>query len=156
LSRESSTAAPATTEAAAATLSETRQGATVTETQTQTESRVVTAAPPVTTPATTAPASESTGTPGWVWALVGLGIALAIGAVVSLLRRGSAGSVPPSERHVRMAAAVSSWTSQGWSLVSESDDSAMLARDGERIRVWVDARGNVSSSALAKTQGSSS
>src|SRR5436190_24207276 len=51
LSRESSTAAPATTEAAAATLSQTHPGATVTETQTQTESRGVTAAPPVTTPA---------------------------------------------------------------------------------------------------------
>jgi hypothetical protein len=97
----------------------------------------------VSTPATTSSSSSSGGTPAWVWVLLGsLGVALVI-LLFLLARRGGSG-VSPDERRRRLDGAVASWATQGWALESQSTDSAVLRRGGERLIVSVDPSGQVS------------
>jgi hypothetical protein len=84
---------------------------------------------------------------------LGVGIVLVIGVAVWLARRSRDGGVSPAERRRRLVAAVETWTAQGWKLTSEDDDSAVLARDGDRVLVTVDASGRISSAALKASDG---
>lgn len=94
-------------------------------------------------PATTgAGESSSSGTPVWVWVLLGiLAVALAV-AIFFLARRGG-GTVPADERRRRLDMAVASWMGQGWAVESQTGESAVLQRAGERMMVSVDSAGQV-------------
>jgi hypothetical protein len=87
--------------------------------------------------------SSSSETPAWVWVLLGI---LAVGLVVLIVllaRRGGHHGPSADERRERLDAAVASWTAQGWALESQTGDSAVLQRHGERMVVNVDAAGQV-------------
>jgi hypothetical protein len=130
-----------------ATTVETTTEQVTTATVEQTTVREVTR-PAATTPATTAEGSDGGGTPTWVWVLVGvLAAATVVLAAVLLTRRGS--GVSAEERSRRLDAAVRSWAAQGYALESQSADSAVVRRGGERVRISVDATGGVASEALA-------
>ena len=149
-----------TVEAAPPLTTQTRVAATVTETKpvvaatttTLTETRptltvntsttVVTVAP---TPATTT-ATEETGknTPTWVWIVVLLFAGTVIGLIVALIRRHPS-ELPPQERRRVLGGAVASWTGAGWMIESQSDNSAILVRNGERMQIVVDGAGHVTS-----------
>ncbi len=108
---------------------------------------VTTAGTPTTTPTTTSTGSESNGTPTWVWVLVALLGAAAIGLLVALLtRRG--GAIPDTERRLRLQGAIESWTTQGWALVSQTGDTAVLQRGSEQMTVSVDPAGQISTRPL--------
>ena len=83
----------------------------------------------------------------WVWALV---VLAAVAAIVgwSARRRGSGVELPAEERNQRIFTAVTMRTTQGWSIESETDDAAVMSRDGDRVLVAVDAQGRVTSGAL--------
>jgi hypothetical protein len=88
-------------------------------------------------------------TASWVWAVV----ALAAGAVVAMVRsiayrRATGVELPVEERNQRIFTAVTMRTTQGWLVESETDDAAVMSRDGDRVRVAVDARGRVTSGPL--------
>src|SRR5262245_47670114 len=94
---------------------------------------------------TTSASSSSDETPAWVWVLLGI-LAVGLVALIVLLARrggGSGGAVPVGERDRRLDTAVRSWTAQGWALESQSADSAVLLRGGERLLVSVDQAGRV-------------
>jgi hypothetical protein len=128
-----------------ATVTQTRPAVTVSQATT-----VVAVTPPAqTTPQTTAEVAtnEADSTPAWVWVLVAVGAGLAIALVVWLLRRRSTDR-STAERQRVLAGAVASWTAQGWAIESETEISAVLRRNGERLAVSVDADGRVSSRPL--------
>ena len=52
--------------------------------------------------------------------------------------------VSPNERRRRLDGAVASWAAQGWALESQSTDTAVLQRSGERMIVGVDSAGHIS------------
>jgi hypothetical protein len=94
-------------------------------------------------PAATTTSSSSTGdTPAWVWVLLGV-LAVALVILIVLLARRPGSGVAPAERRRRLDGAVASWTTQGWALESQSGDSAVLQRGGERMIVSVDQAGQV-------------
>lgn len=96
-----------------------------------------------TLPTTTADASSDDGTPVWVWVLLAiLAVALAA-AIVALARRGGHHPLSPEERGRRLDNAVSTWAAQGWAVESQTLDSAVLRRAGERMIVAVDASGQI-------------
>ena len=100
-----------------------------------------------TLPTTTESASGSdSGTPAWVWVLLGI---LAVGIVVFavLLTRRSPG-VSRDERRRRLDAAVASWIAQGWAIESQDADSAVLRRVEDLVLVQVDAAGHVTARPL--------
>jgi hypothetical protein len=100
-----------------------------------------------TTPTTTSTASASGGTPTWVWVLLAALAAAVIGLIVYLLtHRGAA--FPDSERRRLLDGAIQSWTTQGWALLSETNDSAMLQRGNERMTISVDAAGQINTRAM--------
>jgi cytoskeletal protein RodZ len=119
------------------TLTETRPSLTV-----NTSTTVVTVAPP---PATTT-ASEETGknTPTWVWIVVLAFAGTVIGLIVALIRRHPS-ELPPQERRRILDGAVASWTGAGWMIESQSDNTAILVRGGERTQIVVDGAGHVTS-----------
>jgi hypothetical protein len=91
---------------------------------------------------TTAAESSSSSTPGWVWVLVGvLAVGLIVAGVLLLAHRG--GSMSATDRRHRLDGAVHSWLSQGWAVESQTSDSAVLVRDGERMILTVDASGGI-------------
>jgi hypothetical protein len=138
---ETTTESPTVTEQATIT-----QATTVERTTTR---RVVV---PATTASTTTGACSESSTPTWVWVLLGV---LAIGLVVAIFllasRRGggAAPEGPTPELRRRLDAAVGSWLGQGWAIESQSADSAVLRREGERMLVSVDAAGQVTTRPLA-------
>ena len=78
-----------------------------------------------------------------MWVLLGiLAVALVVTIVLLATRKGSS-SVAPEERRRRLEGAVASWTTQGWAVESQSGDSAILQRAGERMNVSVDSSGQV-------------
>jgi hypothetical protein len=92
---------------------------------------------------TTTDASSGDGTPVWVWALLAiLGVALAA-TIVVLARRNGHRPLSPEERGRRLDNAVSTWAAQGWAVESQTLDSAVLRRAGERMIVAVDASGQI-------------
>src|SRR5262245_53919374 len=96
---------------------------------------------------TTSPSESGNETPAWVWVLLGI-LAVGLVALIVLLARrggggGGGGAVPVEERGRRLDTAVRSWTGQGWALESQSADSAVLLRGGERLLVSVDQAGRV-------------
>jgi hypothetical protein len=112
---------------------------------TVTQVATVTAPPPVTATVAPAPASSGDLSP-WVWVVLGGGAVVVIILLVRLFRRRPDLSVDERER--RLFAAVSGWTTRGWTIDQQSADSAMLSRDGEHVRLTVDGRGDVASSRL--------
>jgi hypothetical protein len=94
---------------------------------------------------TTSASSSGDETPAWVWVLLGILAVGLVALIVLLARRGDGGgTVPLEERGRRLDTAVRSWTAQGWALESQSADSAVLLRGGERLLVSVDQSGRVS------------
>jgi hypothetical protein len=93
---------------------------------------------------TTTGSSSESSTPAWVWVLLGvLAVALVIVIVLLARRPSGGGGIPPAERRRRLDSAVASWTTQGWALESQTADSAVLQRGGERMLVSVDPAGQV-------------
>ncbi len=102
-------------------------------------------------PSTTTTTSSSSGeTPAWVWVLLAI-LAVGLIIVIALLaRRGGGDSgVSAAERRGRLDVAVAGWTAQGWALESQSADSAVLQRAGDRMIVSVDGAGRVSTQPYA-------
>jgi len=128
----------------------TQPGTTVsrTETSQQTETVQQTVVAPAVAPPTTTAMTDSSGTPTWVWVLVALGGAGLIGLIVWLARRGGSRELPVEERRRLVSAAVASWVGQGWAIESQTDASAVLQRDGQRVVVSVDSSGHVTSGPL--------
>src|SRR4051794_37373260 len=98
-------------------------------------------------PATTTSSSSSSDgdTPDWVWVLLAI-LAVGLVAAISLLasRHGGDATASPDERRRRLDGAVASWAAQGWALESQSADTALLQRAGERMIVGVDSAGHIS------------
>ena len=96
-----------------------------------------------TVPTTTAAESSEDGTPVWVW------VTLAILADRSRGGDRAAGaprrppSLSPEERGRRLDHAVGTWAAQGWAVETQTLDSAVLQRAGERMIVAVDAFGQI-------------
>jgi hypothetical protein len=123
---------------------------TVHETTTAPATTVVTTetvAPTTATPTTTAEASTSGGTPTWVWVLVAVLGAAVIGLLVWLLASHRA-AIPESERRQRLRGAIDSWTTQGWAVLSQTGDQAVLQRGNERMSIAVDAAGQINTRSL--------
>jgi hypothetical protein len=124
---------------------------TVQQTTTAPATTVVTTAtvPPTTTePTTTSTEHTSSGTPTWVWILLALLGAALIGLLIYVFTRGGSAAMPESERRLRLQGAIDSWTTQGWALVSESADTAVLQRGNERMTVTVDPTGHINTRAM--------
>jgi cytoskeletal protein RodZ len=163
LADRTTTTSSGTVEASPTLPAQTRVAATVTETQSVTETRpvitattttltetnpsltvntsttVVTVAPPTTTTAET-----GKDTPGWVWVVILLFAGTVIGLIVALIRRHPS-ELPLAQRRRILDGAVASWTGGGWMIESQSDESAVLVRDGERTVIAVDGAGHVTS-----------
>jgi hypothetical protein len=136
-----------------ATVTQTRPTVTVSPTTT-----ALTVTSPEQTTQTTAAViatTESAGTPAWVWVLVAVGGGLLIALLVWLLRRGSTDR-SDAERRRDVAAAVAGWTAQGWAIESETESSAVLRRNRERVVVSVDPEGRISSTPLETPSGPAS
>jgi len=97
---------------------------------------------------TTSDSGSSGDTEPWVWVLLGI-LAVALIVLAVLLARRPGSGVPPAERRRRLDGAVASWTAQGWALESQSADSAVLHRPGERMLVSVDPAGQLATRPLA-------
>ena len=92
---------------------------------------------------TTAEESSDEGTPVWVWVLLAI-LAVGLAAAIALLaHRGGHGSLSPEERGRRLDNAVGTWAAQGWAVETQTLDSAVLQRAGERMIVVVDASGQI-------------
>jgi len=99
--------------------------------------------PAATTTSSTDSSSDSS-TPAWVWVLLAiLAVALVVAIALLASRRGGGSGVSPKERGRRLDGAVASWAAQGWALESQSADTAVLQRSGERLIVGVDTAGQV-------------
>lgn len=126
----------------AATVTETHSSATLSQTTTVV---TVSGAAPQTTSVTTA--TEASGTPAWFWVLVAAGGALLI-ALLVWLRRRSSRDRRLAERQRLVDATVAGWAAQGWAIETQSESSAVMRHDGERILVTVDPDGRVNSRSL--------
>jgi hypothetical protein len=123
-----------------------------TETVTTTTPIITTSSTSVTltTPPTT---STDSGVSGWVYALIGAAVVALIAAVAWLIRRGRrsppATAVPVQtpkslgERQAILLAEVERRLQSGWTVVSQTADTAMLERSGEITRVTVDEYGTL-------------
>lgn len=119
---------------------------TVQETTTAPATTVVTTAtvaPPTTAPTTTSTESSASNTPTWVWVLLALLGAAAIGLLIYVLTHRGPAAIPESERRMRLQGAIDTWAAQGWALISESADTAVLQRGNERMAVTVDPMGHI-------------
>ncbi len=128
-------------------------------------STVTTTTPPVTTtttsPGTTvlglAPGTPSTeptetdsGASGWVYALIGAVIVALIAGMIWLFRRGKSSPAVPvatpkslPERQAILLAEVEQRLRSGWTVVSQTADTATLERSGQVTRVTVDEYGTL-------------
>jgi hypothetical protein len=100
-----------------------------------------------TTTTTSSSESNDSGTPAWVWALLGI---LAIGLVVlivALARRGK-GGLSADERRRQLGSAVGSWTAQGWAIQSETADSAVLRHGNDSMLISIDPAGHISTTPM--------
>jgi hypothetical protein len=70
-------------------------------------------------------------------------VAAVVGLAVALFTRRGPAALPEPERRRRLQTAIDSWTGQGWALVNETADTAILQRAGERMSVSVDQAGEV-------------
>jgi hypothetical protein len=122
------------------TVQQTTTAPATTVTSTETQTVVTTTTPPVTT---SGEATSTTGTPTWVWVLLALLGAAVIGLAVVLFSRRGAG-IPDMERRQRLQGAVAGWTAQGWALLNQTADTALLQRGDERMAVSVDQAGQIS------------
>jgi hypothetical protein len=120
-------------------------------------------APPATTltgaaigsTADTGGTGSDSGISGWVYALVGAAVVALIAGVAWLIRRGrkpppaAAAAVPVptpkslAERQAILLADVERRLQSGWTVVSQTADTAMLERSGEITRVTVDEYGTL-------------
>jgi hypothetical protein len=147
-------AATSTQTPTVATVTQTHPAVTVTETQpsatvshTATAAVTVSSATSQTTAAATA--TESGDTPAWVWVLVAAGGGLLLALLVWLLRRRGAPDRRLAERQRLISATVAGWTAQGWAIENQTDSTAVMRHDGQRILVTVEADGRVTSHPLA-------
>jgi hypothetical protein len=111
----------------------TTAGSTQTLQQTVTRTAVTTSVP--------AAETSSSGLPLWAWIAIAVGAACLVVLLVWLVRRPRKLGVEERRRLVVSAAA--SWIAQGWAIEQQSDDSAVLHRDGQRLLLRVDARGRI-------------
>jgi hypothetical protein len=131
----------------------------VTETSTQTQTEVA----PVTTtveqtttqriivpaPTTTDEATAEGEGNGWIWVLLGIaGVALVLVICLAVSRGHESTGVSPAERRRRLDGTVATWGGQGWALMSQTGDSAVLQRGGEQLLITVDEVGHVSTRPL--------
>jgi len=145
-------AATSTQTPTVATVTQTNPAVTVTETQpSATVSHTATAAVTVSsaTSQTTTAATESGDTPAWVWVLVAVGGGLLLALLVWLLRRKGAPDRRLAERQRLISASVAGWTAQGWAIETQTESTAVMRQDGQRILVTVEADGRVTSRPLA-------
>jgi ABC-type transport system substrate-binding protein len=106
---------------------------------------------PTTSAQTTALAeSSSSKTPNWVWVVIALLGAAAIGLLIALLTRRGGGAMSEADRQHRLQGAIESWTAQGWALLSETADTAVLHRGNEQMTVSVDADGRINTRPLTR------
>jgi hypothetical protein len=145
---------PTTTREAVVTRTETQPAQTQTIQQTQTVQQTHTVQQTVTqTPAVTSAAvtvtetGSSSGTPGWVWLLVGLGV-VGLAALVVRLIRGGGAHASPEERQRAVMMGIQSWVAQGWAIENQTESAAVLRRDGERIVLNFDPEGRMTSAPL--------
>jgi hypothetical protein len=140
-------AADTTTETTTTTLEQTTTEPTTvvtTATLEQTTTRRVTVP---TTGTTTAETKSASTTPTWVWVVLAVLAAAAIGLLIAFLtRRG--GGVPPLERRRRLDGAIGSWVAQGWAVESQTGDAAVLRRGAEAMVVSVDDAGRIATQPL--------
>jgi hypothetical protein len=108
-----------------------------------TETVAPTTAPTTTEPTTTSTQESGSSTPTWVWIVLGLLAAAVVGLIVALATRRGPAELPEPERRRRLQSAVESWTAQGWALVSQSTDTAVLQRGREQMTVSVDPAGQI-------------
>jgi len=138
----------------------TTTGTTPPITTSSTSVTLTTTTPPATTltgaaigsTADTGTGSDS-GVSGWVYALIGATVVALIAAVVWLIHRGRkpppAPAVPVptpkplAERQAILLAEVERRLQSGWTVVSQTADTAMLERSGEITRVTVDEYGTL-------------
>ena len=81
-----------------------------------------------------------------------LAIAVGIGAlvvIVRLLRDRDNNDVPTEVRQQQLFTAVTTWTTQGWTVESDNNESALLSNGADKMLVAVDDRGRVT----ARTHG---
>jgi len=124
-----------------ATVTETRPGVTITSSET---------VGVTVTPAAQATSSE---TSGWIWVIIAAVGAAVIALIVWFLGRRRRAEVSLEERSRSLGTTIASWTSQGWVIENQSEDSAVLGRDGERVVITVTSAGRVTSGALGSTGG---
>lgn len=128
---------------------------TVEQTTTEPATTVVTTstvAPTTSAQTTTSAASSSTKTPTWVWIVIALLAAAAIGLLVALLAHRGGGAMSEADRQHRLQGAIESWTAQGWALLSETADTAVLHRGNEQMALSVDAEGRINTRPLSRQQ----
>jgi hypothetical protein len=97
--------------------------------------------------------TTSSETSGWVWVIIAAVGAAVIALMVWLLGRRRRAEVSLEERSRSLGTTIASWTSQGWVIENQSEDSAVLGRDGERVVITVTSDGRVTSGALGSTSG---
>jgi hypothetical protein len=114
-----------------------------TETMEQTTTHEVTVAP-----TTTAGEQSSSGTPTWVWVLLAVLAVGLVAALVALLAGRRGGGVPVEARQRQLQGAVGSWVAQGWAVESQTADSAVLVRAGERMLLTVDPNARIATQRL--------
>ncbi len=93
-------------------------------------------------------ATDGDGVPAWVWVIVGIAV-VAVLLAVFLLGKGRGEKVDsqarraktPAERQEILVAALSGWTSQGWTIESQTADVAVLKKEGQRRQLRVDELG---------------
>jgi hypothetical protein len=81
-----------------------------------------------------------------------LAISIGIGALVVIVRLLSDrddNDVPNEVRQQQLFTAVTTWTTQGWTVESDNNESALLSNGADRMLVAVDDRGRVT----ARTHG---
>lgn len=118
-------------------------------------------APPATTltgaaigsTADTGGTGSDSGVSGWVYALIGAAVVALVAAVGWLIRRGRKPPPPTAvpvqtprslgERQAILLADVERRLQSGWTVVSQTADTAMLERAGEITRVTVDEYGTL-------------
>ena len=119
-------------------------------TSSSTSVTLTTANPPTTTD--TAGTGSNNGVSGWVYALIGAAVVALIAVIAWLIRRGrkpapAAAPVPTpkplAERQAILLAEVERRLQSGWTVVSQTADTAMLERSGEVTRVTVDEYGTL-------------
>ena len=100
--------------------------------------------------ASTEPTGSESGASGWAYALIGAVIVALIAGMIWLFRRGrSSPAVPVAtpkslpERQAILLAEVEQRLRTGWTVVSQTADTATLERSGQVTRVTVDEYGTL-------------